>query len=201
MVQSVEALNGLFGSVMSSKGSQRKERKVAIKYVFAEDAILAIPNAKTANPQKIGESLEKIRVNAGGELTPIDVVNAARSPKSALHDYFEWDDSVAAEQFRLNQARGVIRLVRVEDAASETGTVRAFVSISSETGKSYRSMGDVKASADLRAAVLAAAERDLDAFTRRYRELTDVLAFVEKAKETLRARRRRSAPVENRASA
>jgi acyl carrier protein phosphodiesterase len=62
-------------------------------------------------------------------------------------------------------------------------------------------MGDVKASADLRASVLAAAERDLDAFTRRYRELTDVLAFVEKAKETLRARRRRSAPVENRASA
>lgn len=174
---------------------------MAIKYVFAEDAILAIPNAKTANPQKIGESLEKIRVNAGGELTPIDVVNAARSPKSALHDYFEWDDSVAAESFRLSQARGVIRLVRVADDASESGTARAFISISGEGGKSYRSLSDVKSSANLRDAVLKAAERDLEAFSLRYRELKDVLEFIEKAKETLRGRRRRSAQVENRASA
>ncbi len=172
---------------------------MAIKYIFAEDAVLAIPNAKTANPQKIGESLEKIRVNAGGELTPIDVVNAARDPKNALHAYFEWDDSVAAESFRLSQARGVIRLVRVADDASESGTARAFISISGEGGKSYRSLSDVKSNANLRDAVLKAAERDLGAFEARYKELSDVLPDIAAAKEKIRNRRRK-ASIENRPS-
>jgi len=49
-----------------------------------------------------------------GRLSPNDVVDDARSPDSPLHDYFEWDDTAAAEKYRKVQARQLIRSVKVE---------------------------------------------------------------------------------------
>lgn len=49
-----------------------------------------------------------------GKLTAEDVVLAARDPESALHGCFEWDDSKAAEHWRLQQARSLIRSVMVK---------------------------------------------------------------------------------------
>lgn len=51
---------------------------------------------------------------ADGTLTPTAVLQDARSPKSPLHDEFEWDDSVAGHQYRVTQARNLIARVRVE---------------------------------------------------------------------------------------
>lgn len=48
-----------------------------------------------------------------GVLIPEQIVEAARDPASPLHEEFEWDDSVAAQQHRLNQARTLIRSIRV----------------------------------------------------------------------------------------
>jgi len=49
-----------------------------------------------------------------GVLSPAAVVEAARSTRSPLHALFEWDDRVAAEERRLDQARGVIRSVEYQ---------------------------------------------------------------------------------------
>lgn len=49
-----------------------------------------------------------------GKLTPPGVLAFAKDPKTALHRYFTWDDSAAAYQYRLTQARGLIVEVRVE---------------------------------------------------------------------------------------
>lgn len=49
-----------------------------------------------------------------GRLMPQDVVNAARNRRSPLNPFFEWDDSVAAQRYRLQQASLLIRRVRVE---------------------------------------------------------------------------------------
>lgn len=48
-----------------------------------------------------------------GELTPRLVVEAAADDTSPLHSLFTWDDTVAAQAFREEQARHVIRSVRV----------------------------------------------------------------------------------------
>lgn len=45
----------------------------------------------------------------GGKITPEALVAAARDPDSPLHDYFEWDDSTAAEKYRMMQARTMLR--------------------------------------------------------------------------------------------
>ena len=57
-----------------------------------------------------GVELELERLHdENGNLTPEAVVNEARDEASLLHPYFEWDDIVAGEAFRLNQARTLIR--------------------------------------------------------------------------------------------
>lgn len=49
----------------------------------------------------------------GGTLTPQAVVAAAKDPTNPLHNYFEWRDDIAAEAFRIDQARTLIRSVKV----------------------------------------------------------------------------------------
>lgn len=49
-----------------------------------------------------------------GRLTPDLLIEAARDPESVLHPRFEWDDSVAAVEYRRAQARALIRTVRIE---------------------------------------------------------------------------------------
>ena len=166
-----------------------------IKYVFKE-----LPNIKgmhSADPQVIGEELEKIAAKSEGKLTPVDVVKAASSVRHPLHKHFEWDNAKAASAFRLEQARAVIRSIRVVDDKSKD-EVRAFFSITEKSGTSYRTIDAVRSSLELQLAVLKQAERDLDAFQKRYRDLTDVCDFVVQAKDALATRR---AKHESRASA
>lgn len=48
-----------------------------------------------------------------GRLTPGLVVDDASSPDSPLHSHFEWDDSIAAQRHREDQARSLIRSVQI----------------------------------------------------------------------------------------
>lgn len=160
-----------------------------IKYVFHEDEPIRIKAAGKADPQVIGEALEEISKSKGGELHPEDVVEVARSTRHVLHKHFEWDDTVAAENYRKDQARNLIRIVRVEDEATADGTTRAFHSIHTDGGTSYRHIEQVRSSAEFQLALLKAAERDLDAFGKRYRDLKDVCAIVDQARQAIDRRR------------
>jgi hypothetical protein len=161
-----------------------------IKYRFKEDEPLTIKAADKANPQKIGEALTAISATNGGHLIPSAVVQAARDAKSVLHRHFEWTDKVAAEKYRLDQARSLIRCIHVESDNTESGVARAFLSIREKDGTSYRSIDDVMNSADLQSRVLAQAERDLLAFENRYRNLSEVCDLIREARERLAARRK-----------
>jgi hypothetical protein len=48
-----------------------------------------------------------------GHVTAIAVLMAARDPDSPLHEFFEWDDIVAAEKERLEQAKRIVKSIRV----------------------------------------------------------------------------------------
>jgi len=60
------------------------------------------------------QELRRLSEKGGGTLTPSRVVDVARSPLNPLHKYFEWDDAVAAEKYRQDQARELIRCVHIE---------------------------------------------------------------------------------------
>jgi hypothetical protein len=70
----------------------------------------------------IAARLEKLAKLNGGRITPDAVVRDAKDIKSPLHDQFTWDDAEAAQQWRLEQARQLIRSVRVE-IQTQTRTV------------------------------------------------------------------------------
>lgn len=158
-----------------------------ISYTF-KDGPVTIKNAKRADPQKIGTALAKIAEQQKGRLTPPAVVKAARDTRNPLHKHFEWDNQIAADAYRLDQARALIRSVAlVGDGDDELKP--AFLSIADKGGTSYRTVQDVLDSADLQSAVLAAAERDLAAFEKRYQQLGDICELIRDAREKVAARR------------
>lgn len=65
-----------------------------------------------------------------GEIDPNSIIETARDPRHVLHKKFEWDDTKAAHQHRLNQARQLIRAVVVTRSTVQQPTpipVKAFV--------------------------------------------------------------------------
>jgi folylpolyglutamate synthase/dihydropteroate synthase len=164
------------------------EHEMPIRYVFREDLqFLPIKNAKGAKAQVLGEALAKIAADNAGRLKPKNVVEAARDPKHVMHRHFEWDDRKAADAHRLDQARAIIRVVEEVKPSAPSGSIRSFVSVN-DHGRSYRTIGDVERSSELQMQVLAQAEKDLDAFQKRYRGLSDVLEHVAEARRKVKDR-------------
>lgn len=124
----------------------------------------------------IQEELEAIREEHNGLLRAEDVLEFAKSPETALHKKFTWDDTVAAHQFRLMQARSVIRVnVIVPEATGMT--VRAYVSMMGDRrlpGGGYRSLSDVMASQELRRQLLTQAMREARLWKEKYKNLQEL---------------------------
>lgn len=69
------------------------------------------------------------------------LVAEGRVPGNPLNDYFEWNDGVAGELYREEQARYLIRgihIVRVDDSTGRETSIRAFVIVKAEEGDSER---------------------------------------------------------------
>jgi hypothetical protein len=73
------------------------------------------PGARVAGvkPDEALAELERIAEASDDELRPEAVVEAARFASSPLHPLFEWSDTVAAREYRLQQARTIVRSVRI----------------------------------------------------------------------------------------
>ena len=67
-----------------------------------------------SNFQEASAVINEIAARNGGTVTPAEVVKAARSKDSPLHPYFTWDVKEAAQLRWLDEARALIRRVRVE---------------------------------------------------------------------------------------
>lgn len=133
--------------------------------------------------------IELARKN-GGLLTAEAVVEAARPEESPLHDWFTWDDSEAARQWRLQQARQLIIRVKVEVATgpNETVTVRGWSSLTPDRetdGGGYRETIRVMKSTDMRAQLLINAKAEMDRFVEKYNtlgELAEVITAMRKVR-------------------
>jgi hypothetical protein len=67
--------------------------------------------------------------------TPRDILDDARHPDSPIHAHFEWDDTVAAEKWRLRQAASLVIAVRVRFVGPDGGFLKpVFHSTHDEEG-------------------------------------------------------------------
>lgn len=125
---------------------------------------------------EIKEALEGI-YERDGVLHPVTVLDEAADPEHPLHGCFTWDDSEAARQHRLNQARQLIRVAVTVIPSLNSGPVRQFVSISSmrKTGTgSYLAMIDVVSDEARYQQMLQDALTTLVGFERRYRHIREL---------------------------
>lgn len=130
----------------------------------------------------IAKELKKIAKNNDGVLLPEHVVQSAKANNSPLHSRFEWDNSVAAHQYRLWQARQLIR-VCVELIPGIATPTEVFVSLTPDRDHGgYRIVTDVLSDDGMRAQLLADALADMNLFRVKYqrlRELANVFAAID----------------------
>jgi len=124
-----------------------------------------------------------------GVLKPESVVEHASNPESALHGQFTWDDSKAAHEYRIWQARRLIN-VCVTILPTVNKEFRAFVSLESDRkqkGGGYRCTVDVLGDDEMRAELLTQALSELRRIRRQYETLKE-LAPVFKAIDKIEAK-------------
>lgn len=116
-----------------------------------------------------------------GRLTPAIVVDEARVKGHPLHSRFEWDNRIAGEAWRQEQAAALIRSVRVvyrKPDSDKRLEVRSWHSIAGPEGHSYEPTEKVTSDPVLRAIVLRDMEREWRALHGRYSDFEEFLTMV-----------------------
>lgn len=114
------------------------------------------------------------------EITPAAVLEAAHEPKSPLHKLFTWDDSKAAREYRLWQARRVIGAIEVVYVDGPSEPVR-YMQVTERAGGGttrYSTTHEVLSNSSQRNQLLLSALRDLVAFRSRYAVLSELSHFI-----------------------
>ena len=114
-----------------------------------------------------------------GLANPHEIVKASRNKKALLHEFFEWEDDVAADEFRLSQARNLVAdiVIVVDDAPDQRIPAFVNVRINDEDEPSVRGYVDsrvVMKDAFMRERALEDAHKGLVAWTNRYSSLSEL---------------------------
>ena len=119
-----------------------------------------------ADAQKAGEMCMKLADE--GRLTAKDLLNENRPADALLHNEFEWDDSLAAESWREQQARNIINSLLIVPEQSEP--VRGFFKIQ-QTERNYHPVTTILSRQDTTQRLFENAMRELMALQRKYQAL------------------------------
>jgi len=145
--------------------------------------------------QKYGKELERISNLNNGQLDAKNVVETAKDKSSPLHDYFEWDTSKAAENFRVYQARLLINhitvIVKYNGSQRET---KAFFSVNStpdgeKMNKTYVTINRVLGEPELRSQVIKTALSEAEYWKSKYTqyvELGKIFNAIEQTKKKVK---------------
>lgn len=138
-----------------------------------------------ANAQAVGQQFEQLAASEGG-LTPATVLEANTPEGTPLHDSFEWNDTEAAEKYRLHQAGHFIRCIAIRPEATKEEprpeTVRAFFNVNAE---SFEPLTAIIAVADKKDALLRQAFAELDTFRKKYHALKALQPVFDAAVEVM----------------
>lgn len=142
----------------------------------------------------VGAEMERIE-KEHGSVTRENLLDAGRPEDSALHPLFEWDDSKAAELYRLRQASDVITHIHVMVEESQKESFRAYVNIvpvrdgeQTQRGR-YVNIRSAMENEENRKVVLRNALHEMNMFVEKYsayKELSGVFEAIEKANREIK---------------
>ena len=135
-----------------------------------------------ADASKCYEEIREI----GDEVKPEQVLDKAKDTSSELHKCFDWNDTSAAEKYRLIQARDVIRhlIVVKRDDEDEREPVQFRVMLKNERTQEsgYKQTIVMVKDEDEYKKLLNQAYAELHSFKQKYSclsELADILALID----------------------
>lgn len=136
--------------------------------------------------QVVGERIEALREQKGNALKPADVVEDARPDDAPTHGLFEWNDMLAANHWRQNQAREVLRSIRIvmyDDQGVERQIIANVHVELSPRNHAYVPIQVAIADDDMRQQILAEALRYLRGWQARYEHLEALRPVVRAIEE------------------
>ena len=133
---------------------------------------------------EIKEELEEVlKSNKQGLLRPNEVVDYARDNRTTLHTQFEWDDEIAGEQYRLQQARQVIAVFTIPSPKKGSrAQIREFVSLEPDRkkeGGGYRPTLKVLSNKEHRKQLLLQSLKEFNNWHRKYSNLKELKPVFE----------------------
>lgn len=142
--------------------------------------------AVTGVPAPVAEAVRAVYLRCGGANLAGSILEAAREGNEALRGYFEWDDTEAAEQWRLAQAQSLVRRVKVtliRSADTDPITVRAYIAArelpSNEApAGSFVAIEELAGESDRQAALMQSIARDMARLRAKYRHVGDFLQIA-----------------------
>lgn len=130
--------------------------------------------------QIVGDHLMSLASKIGrpfDAITADDVVEEARNPESPLHKYFQWDDKIAADNWRRAQARILLSSIRYRVVESEPKRI-GFINVRVEgVGRAYVPMTLAEHNVKLVRQAKEGALHSLKAFQHRYSQLEGSAAY------------------------
>ena len=124
-----------------------------------------------ADAQKVAEEIGDNRIS------PQELLEKARDVNSELHKCFEWNDSVAAEKYRLQQARGVLINLVYKEKEPKVEPVRMF-QITTQKNV-YQPTVQFLVQEDEYQHLLKRAKSELESFKKRYHTLSELQEVFE----------------------
>lgn len=142
----------------------------------------------------VGSALESIEAR-DGKVTSQSFLEYSRPEDSATHSMFEWDDTIAAEKYRLRQAGAIINQLEVKlefenspthEAEIKVVPIKAFMNVSAkaptEAGVFINAV-TVQQEDEYRKTVLQNALSELRAFQRKYANFSEFSKVFDAIKE------------------
>ncbi len=132
------------------------------------------------------KEIERLSRLKKGRIKPSEVVQAAKDPDSPLHEYFDWDLESAANKYWEEQARRLIKSVKVVVTTETTritavGYVRDPEKSPAEQG--YVHVSRVRTDEDMKREVMIAEFERAAAALRRARDLSLLFDMYEQVDE------------------
>lgn len=152
--------------------------------VYSWREIVPLRGADKLEAQKVGTIIAGLKSND----KPTELWQAARRPDHYLHGCYEWNPRKAAEAHWRDTSLRIIRCLYVVSEDEEPAP--AFISLryDGHGPRDFFQPDDIAGNKFLELETIRSAMRDLDAFKRRYRMLTDICQIISVAESKLSAR-------------
>jgi len=120
-----------------------------------------------------GKFLMNLNSNIG-EITPNDIVKASIPVSAPTHDYFEWDNTIAGDKYRLHQARELINHIQISVVSGRNEKIYPlFINVNNSEHKGYNYFATVLNDKESRDYILKQALQQIQTWKEKYKNYSE----------------------------